>query len=205
MQLHPSALLRVRSGPKFLATLLEQHDVLHPHGLAADERLMKRCNGQRELDELMRYCWAPAIEEARRWNETQDVNLAGVVHRPWARASHSWAKVIRGLERLRSDNSGRLFIATPDPGVSACQEQLDSFDGTAARCYLLNNFAAPLSEWFCSRHFFPRNDRSNDRTKNETRYRVCKLNDAGTACTAGLECAVAGSSECPKCVNLSAI
>ena len=191
----------MRSGPKFLATLLEQHDVLHPHGLAADERLMKRCNGQRELDELMHYCWAPAIEEARRWNETQDVNLAGVVHRPLSRASHSWAKVIRELERLRSDNSGRLFIATPDPGVSACQEQLDSFDGTAARFYLLNNFAAPLSEWFCSRHFFPR----NDRTKNETRYRVCKLDDAGTACTAGLECAVAGSSECPKCVNLSAI
>ena len=191
----------MRSSPKFLATLLEQHDVLHPHGLAADERLMKRCNGQRELDELMHYCWAPAIEEARRWNETQDVNLAGVVHRPLSRASHSWAKVIRGLERLRSDNSGRLFIATPDPGVSACQKQLESFDGTAARCYLLNNFAAPLSEWFCSRHFFPR----NDRTKNETRYRVCKLNDAGTACTAGLECTVAGSSECPKCVNLSAI
>ena len=187
----------MRSGPKFLATLLEQHDVLHPHGLAADERLMKRCNGQRELDELMHYCWAPAIEEARRWNETQDVNLAGVVHRPLSRASHSWAKVIRGLERLRSDKSGGLFIATPDPGVSACQEQLESFDGTAARCYLLNNFAAPLSEWFCSRHFFPR----NDRTKNETRYRVCKLNDAGTACTAGLECAVAGSSECPTCTN----
>ena len=204
MQLHPSALLRVRSGPKFLATLLAQHDVLHPHGLAADERLMKRCNGQRELDELMHYCWAPAIEEARRWNESQDVNLAGVVHRPWSRASHSWSKVIRGLQRLRSDNSGGLFIATPDPGVSACQEQLESFHGTAARCYHLNFGAAPLSELFCSRHFFPR----NDGTKNETRYRVCKLNDAGTACTAGLECAVAGSSECPMCqpsVNFTAI
>ena len=204
MPQHPSAPLRVRSGPKFLATLLAQHDALHPHGLAADERLFKRCNGQRELDELMRYCWSPAIEEARRWNETQDVNLAGVVHRPWSRASHSWSKVIRKLEKLRSDNIGGLFNANPAPGVFACQEQLESFNGTAARCYLLNLGAAPLSEWFCSRHFFPR----NDLTKNETRYRVCTLNDARTACTAGPECAVAGSSECPMCqpsANFSAI
>ena len=104
-------LLRVRSGPKFLATLLAQHDVLHPHGLAADERLMKRCNGQRKLDELMRQLVkvAPRVESA-------------ILLAPQLATLAAWGWLFRLLAALRTRGDPRAAQG-PNRGLR-CQREV---------------------------------------------------------------------------------
>ena len=95
----------VRSGPPFLTQLLAHHNALQAGDATDTTGLFGRCNGQQELDEMMRYCWEPAIGEARRRNES----VPGAAHVEKSRISHSWSKVIHRLESLRRNNAGGLF------------------------------------------------------------------------------------------------
>ena len=99
------------AAPRGLPELQANHRRLHPDGRAAPRTLFNRCHEKLKapLDELMHYCWAPALAAAEAAQAASAALAAGSVAlgtrgtgEAAARLNHTWAEVVRQLEAMRA-------------------------------------------------------------------------------------------------------